>query len=93
MKTMLYILVMAGTTYLIRALGYATNAEIVELFGEDEHLKKTLTRTDMEQTVEAGLIDCVGSLSDALRYLHERSGDGAQKTTQNNPCKPVHNPL
>ena len=26
-----------------------------------------------QETVEAGLIDAVGSLSDALRYLHERS--------------------
>lgn len=31
-----------------------------------------------QEAVEAGLIDCVGSLSDALRYLHARSGDGTQ---------------
>ena len=43
-------------TALLRALGYGTNAEIIELMGEEERLMNTLDR-DTTKSVEDGLIE------------------------------------
>ena len=43
-------------TVLIRALGFGTNAEITELFGEDERLKATMDK-DTTTTREEGLLE------------------------------------
>lgn len=40
-------------TVLIRALGYTTNSQIVEVFEEDENIKVTLERDNTESTEEA----------------------------------------
>jgi DNA-directed RNA polymerase subunit beta len=40
-------------TVLIRALGYATNSQIMEAFGDNEHIKVTLERDNTESTEEA----------------------------------------
>ena len=40
-------------TVLIRALGYATNGQILELFGDNEHVRLTLERDNSESTEEA----------------------------------------
>ncbi|WP_054876783.1 DNA-directed RNA polymerase subunit beta [Oxobacter pfennigii] len=43
-------------TVLIRALGYGTDAEIIQLFGEDEKLKNTIDK-DNTKTKEEGLLE------------------------------------
>ncbi len=43
-------------TVLIRSLGFGTDAEITELFGEDERLMKTMEK-DTTKTVEEGLLE------------------------------------
>ena len=43
-------------TVLLRALGIGTDAEIIELLGEDERLAATLEK-DNTKTVEEGLIE------------------------------------
>ena len=43
-------------TVLLRALGIGTDAEIIELLGEDERLAATF-RKDNTKTVEEGLIE------------------------------------
>lgn len=40
-------------TVLIRALGYATNGQITELFNDNEHIRATLERDNTESTEEA----------------------------------------
>lgn len=40
-------------TVLIRALGYATNGQIAELFNDNEHIRATLERDSTESTEEA----------------------------------------
>lgn len=40
-------------TVLIRALGYATNGQILELFDDNEHIRLTLERDNSESTEEA----------------------------------------
>jgi len=44
-------------TVILRALGYGTDAEIVDLLGEDERLMATLQRGDNAQSQEDGLIE------------------------------------
>ncbi len=44
-------------TVLLRALGYGTNAEIIELLGEDERLNATLLKGDGASSKEEGLIE------------------------------------
>ncbi|MBQ9757724.1 MAG: DNA-directed RNA polymerase subunit beta [Clostridia bacterium] len=43
-------------TVLIRALGFGTDAEIIELFGEDDRLMRTMEK-DTTKTVEEGLLE------------------------------------
>ncbi|MBQ7097161.1 MAG: DNA-directed RNA polymerase subunit beta [Clostridia bacterium] len=43
-------------TVLIRALGFGTNAEITELFGEDERILRTMEK-DTTKSVEEGLLE------------------------------------
>ncbi len=43
-------------TVLVRALGFGTDAEIIDLFGEDERIIKTLEK-DTAKTVEEGLLE------------------------------------
>ena len=44
-------------TVLLRALGYGTNAELTQLFGEDERLVATIERDDTCKSVEDGLLE------------------------------------
>ena len=44
-------------TSLLRALGYGTNQEIIDLLGEDEKLTATLERDEAAQSVEDGLLE------------------------------------
>ena len=44
-------------TSLLRALGYGTNQEILDLLGEDEKLTATLARDEAAQSVEDGLLE------------------------------------
>ena len=44
-------------TVILRALGYGTDGQIVELLGEDERLQATLQRGDNAQSQEDGLIE------------------------------------
>ncbi len=43
-------------TVLLRALGYGTDAQIIDLLGEDEHLSATIAR-DSAKTAEEGLLE------------------------------------
>ncbi len=43
-------------TVLVRALGFGTNAEITELFGEDERIMRTMEK-DTTKSVEEGLLE------------------------------------
>ncbi len=43
-------------TVLVRALGFGTDAELIELFGEDERILKTIEK-DTAKTVEEGLLE------------------------------------
>ena len=40
-------------TYLIRALGFASNEEIMELFNNDIHIEETLKKDETQNTKEA----------------------------------------
>ena len=44
-------------TVILRALGYGTDAEIIELMGEDERLSATIQKGDNAKTREEGLIE------------------------------------
>ena len=44
-------------TILLRALGYGTNAELTQLFGEDERLMATIERDDGCKSTEEGLLE------------------------------------
>ena len=43
-------------TVILRALGYGTDAEIMELMGEDERLMTTIQKGDNAKSREEGLI-------------------------------------
>ena len=44
-------------TVLLRALGYGTDQEITDLFGEDERLMATISRSDSTKTQTQGLLE------------------------------------
>ena len=55
-------------TVLIRALGYGTNAEILELFGEEPKILASLTK-DTAESYQEGLLELYKKIRPANRWL------------------------
>lgn len=64
-------------TILIRALGYKTNEEILELFGDDPKIKATLEKENLDLT------DGKDPMDEALKEIYKRSRPGEPANVEN----------
>ena len=62
-------------TVILRALGYGTDAEIMELMGDDERLKATIQKGDNAKSREEGLIEI---------YKRQKPGEPASAESATN---------